>query len=122
MAFLYERGWRQNFVAAAGFPGIEKEYEVSAVRCERAAYRPGIGEAVEASVATSEGCLSNPCGDRSSPYESGVNPFCTRRSLCESYVNPCGARPAPNESCVNPLLRRRCSTFSFRSRGGAPSS
>ena len=29
MAFLYERGWRQNF-NAAGFPGIEKEFAEAA--------------------------------------------------------------------------------------------
>ena len=31
IAFLYERGWRQNF-RNAGFPGIEKEYEEARTR------------------------------------------------------------------------------------------
>jgi len=28
VSFLYERGWRESF-AQAGFPGIEKEYELA---------------------------------------------------------------------------------------------
>jgi len=28
VSYLYERGWRESFVQA-GFPGIEKEYELA---------------------------------------------------------------------------------------------
>lgn len=28
VSYAYERGWRQGF-AAAGFPGVEKEYEMA---------------------------------------------------------------------------------------------
>ena len=91
IAFLYERGWRQNF-RNAGFPGIEREYEEARTRPPQLSSRR---------AACSDPMPAGPAAQRSARWRA-----CPPAQVREFFA-PAASGVIVDMSCGSGLMARR---------------